>query len=103
MLLVGYSWSAGACPGSTSRYLPAVMSITPKQNGLPIPSSSGRVVGATGADVRRQHDVMPKMIEAVLFDLDETITDRSASLAKYAGLFHTAFAGCIGRIDVGEI
>ena len=43
------------------------------------------------------------MIEAVLFDLDETMTDRSASLAKYAALFHSAFAKHIGPVDVGDV
>lgn len=46
---------------------------------------------------------MPQMIEAVLFDLDETMTDRGASLAKYAALFHRTFAGRISPIDVAEI
>ena len=46
---------------------------------------------------------MPQMIDAVLFDLDETITDRSASLAKYAALFHRAFAGSLNPIPVEQI
>jgi putative hydrolase of the HAD superfamily len=48
-------------------------------------------------------DVMPQMIDAVLFDLDETITDRSASLARYAALFHREFAGYLHPIDVKKI
>jgi len=47
--------------------------------------------------------VMPPMIEAVLFDLDETLTDRGASLAKYAALFHREFAGLIGPMNLREI
>ena len=43
------------------------------------------------------------MIEAVLFDLDETMTDRGASLAKYAAQFHGEFAGGIGPMDVADI
>jgi FMN phosphatase YigB (HAD superfamily) len=43
------------------------------------------------------------MIEAVLFDLDETLTDRAASLSKYAALFHREFAGLIGAVSVEEI
>jgi putative hydrolase of the HAD superfamily len=43
------------------------------------------------------------MIETVLFDLDETMTDRSASLAKYAALFHRAFAGILNPIPVAQI
>jgi putative hydrolase of the HAD superfamily len=43
------------------------------------------------------------MIDAVLFDLDETMTDRSASLAKYAALFHREFAGVLGPIPVEQI
>lgn len=45
---------------------------------------------------------MPPMIKAVLFDLDQTLTDRGASLAKYAALFHRAFAGQISPTNVGE-
>ena len=48
-------------------------------------------------------NVCRRMIDAVLFDLDETITDRSASLAKYAALFHRAFAGFLGPIPVEQI
>jgi FMN phosphatase YigB (HAD superfamily) len=33
------------------------------------------------------------MIDAVLFDLDETLTDRSVSMSRYAALFHRDFAG----------
>jgi putative hydrolase of the HAD superfamily len=43
------------------------------------------------------------MIDAVLFDLDETMTDRSASVAKYAALFHRAFAGFLGPMTVEQI
>ena len=43
------------------------------------------------------------MIEAVLFDLDETLTNRRASVAKYAGLFHGAFAEHISPMEVAEI
>jgi FMN phosphatase YigB (HAD superfamily) len=47
--------------------------------------------------------VMPQMIDAVLFDLDETITDRSASLAKYAALFHREFSGFLNPMVVEQI
>lgn len=46
---------------------------------------------------------MARLIESVLFDLDETLTDRRASLARYAALFHGAFAGRMRPTDVGEI
>ena len=46
---------------------------------------------------------MPQMIDTVLFDLDETMTDRSASLASYASLFHRAFAELLGPISVEQI
>ena len=43
------------------------------------------------------------MIDAVLFDLDETMTDRSASVAKYAALFHREFGGLLGPTTVEQI
>ena len=43
------------------------------------------------------------MIDAVLFDLDETMTDRSASVAKYAALFHRTFAEFLRPMPVKEI
>jgi putative hydrolase of the HAD superfamily len=43
------------------------------------------------------------MIKAVLFDLDQTLTDRTASLSKYAALFHREFAGLLGTVTVREI
>jgi putative hydrolase of the HAD superfamily len=43
------------------------------------------------------------MIKAVLFDLDDTLTDRVASLSKYAALFHREFAGLLGAVTVREI
>ena len=46
---------------------------------------------------------MPSRIEAVLFDLDETLTDRAASLAKYAALFHREFVGLLGAVSVGDV
>ncbi len=46
---------------------------------------------------------MPSTIKAVLFDLDDTLTDRTASLSKYAALFHREFAGLLGTVTVREI
>src|SRR6185436_14386029 len=46
---------------------------------------------------------MPQVIAAVLFDLDETLTDRPASLEKYAEVFYRAFAGSLGPIPVEQI
>ena len=46
---------------------------------------------------------MPQMIDTVLFDLDETITDRSASLAKYAALFHREFSGLLNAMAAEQI
>ena len=43
------------------------------------------------------------MIKAVLFDLDHTLTDRTASLSKYAALFHREFADLLGTVTVREI
>jgi putative hydrolase of the HAD superfamily len=43
------------------------------------------------------------MIKAVLFDLDDTLTDRTASLSKYAALFHREFAELLGTVTVREI
>jgi putative hydrolase of the HAD superfamily len=43
------------------------------------------------------------MIKAVLFDLDDTLTDRMASLSKYAALFHREFAWLLGTVTVREI
>jgi len=43
------------------------------------------------------------MIKAVLFDLDDTLTDRIASLSKYAALFHHEFADLLGAVTVREI
>lgn len=43
------------------------------------------------------------MIDAVIFDLDETMMDRSASLAKYAAVFQQAFAAQMGKIGVDDI
>jgi putative hydrolase of the HAD superfamily len=43
------------------------------------------------------------MIDAVLFDLDETLTDRSASIARYAALFHRDFAGYLRGVSVAEV
>jgi putative hydrolase of the HAD superfamily len=43
------------------------------------------------------------MIKAVLFDLDDTLTDRAASLSKYAAHFHREFAGLLGATTVREI
>ena len=36
------------------------------------------------------------MIDAVIFDLDETLTDRSASMARYAARFHRDLSGQLG-------
>jgi hypothetical protein len=38
---------------------------------------------ASGAASGSRIQVMPSMINAVLFDLDDTLTDRAASLSKY--------------------
>ena len=46
---------------------------------------------------------MPLMIKAVLFDLDDTLTNRAASLSKYAALFHREFAGLLGTVTGREI
>ena len=46
---------------------------------------------------------MSSMINAVLFDLDDTLTDRAASLSKYAALFHREFAGLLGMAPGREI
>ncbi len=43
------------------------------------------------------------MVDAVLFDLDETLTDRSASMARYAALFHRDFIGHLRGVSVTEI
>jgi len=43
------------------------------------------------------------MIDAVLFDLDETLTDRSASMSRYAALFHRDFAGRLRGVSVAEV
>lgn len=43
------------------------------------------------------------MIKAVLFDLDDTLTDRTASLSKYTALFHREFAGFLGTMAAREI
>jgi len=43
------------------------------------------------------------MIDAVLFDLDETLTDRSASMSRYAALFHRDFACHLRRVSVAEV
>jgi putative hydrolase of the HAD superfamily len=43
------------------------------------------------------------LIKAVLFDLDDTLTDRTASLSKYAALFHREFAGLLSKAPVREI
>jgi len=43
------------------------------------------------------------MIDAVLFDLDETLTDRSASMSLYASRFHRDFAGHLGDVSVTAI
>jgi FMN phosphatase YigB (HAD superfamily) len=43
------------------------------------------------------------MIKAVLFDLDDTLTDRPASLSKYAALFHSEFARLLDEATTGEI
>ena len=42
-------------------------------------------------------------IRTVLFDLDETLTDRTASLSRYAALFHGEFAQRLGPVSVREI
>jgi putative hydrolase of the HAD superfamily len=42
-------------------------------------------------------------IKAILFDLDDTLTDRTASLSKYAALFHREFAGLLGMVTGREI
>jgi putative hydrolase of the HAD superfamily len=46
---------------------------------------------------------MSSMIKAILFDLDDTLTDRTASLSKYAALFHREFAELLGTVTVREI
>lgn len=43
------------------------------------------------------------MIDAVLFDLDETLTDRSASMSRYAALFHRDFAGHLRGVGVAAV
>ena len=43
------------------------------------------------------------MIEAVLFDLDETLTDRSASIRGYAAVFSDDFASSLDRGNVTEV
>jgi putative hydrolase of the HAD superfamily len=43
------------------------------------------------------------MIEAVLFDLDETLVDRAASMLKYAALFHRDFGDYLPGVSVGEV
>jgi putative hydrolase of the HAD superfamily len=43
------------------------------------------------------------MIKAVLFDLDDTLTDRQASLSKYSALFHREFAELLDAVTVKEI
>jgi putative hydrolase of the HAD superfamily len=43
------------------------------------------------------------MIDAVIFDLDETLTDRSASMARYAALFHRDFIDYLRGVSVAEI
>jgi len=43
------------------------------------------------------------MIDAVLFDLDETLTDRSASISRYAALFHRDFAGHLPDVSAAEV
>src|SRR5262245_18651140 len=42
-------------------------------------------------------------IKAILFDLDDTLTDRTASLSKYAALFHREFAGLLGTVTGREV
>lgn len=46
---------------------------------------------------------IPTMIEAVLFDLDETLVDRMASMSKYAALFHRDFAGHLRGVSVAAV
>ena len=43
------------------------------------------------------------MIDVVLFDLDETLTDRSASMSRYAALFHWDFADHLRGVSVAEV
>src|SRR5437867_10694749 len=47
--------------------------------------------------------VIPTMIDAVLFDLDETLIDRTASVSRYAALFHRAFAGHLRGASVADV
>ncbi len=43
------------------------------------------------------------MTDALIFDLDETITDRTASLTSYAGLFHRDFSECLEPTSIQQI
>jgi putative hydrolase of the HAD superfamily len=43
------------------------------------------------------------MVDAVLFDLDETLVDRAASMSRYAALFHRDFARHLRGITVAEV
>ena len=43
------------------------------------------------------------MIDAILFDLDETLVDRTASVSRYAALFHRDFAGHLRGASVADV
>ena len=68
--------------------------------------SNFAVERTAGSHSRRDHRVTVRrrpMIDAVLFDLDETLTDRSASMSRYASLFHRDFASHLRRVSVAEV
>jgi putative hydrolase of the HAD superfamily len=43
------------------------------------------------------------MRKAALFDLDDTLTDRRASIARYARRFHVDFLSDLEAVDVAKI
>lgn len=43
------------------------------------------------------------MVEAILFDLDETLTDRLASISRYAALFYRDFGTHLLDVSLGDI
>jgi putative hydrolase of the HAD superfamily len=45
----------------------------------------------------------PGQARAVLFDLDDTLTDRPASLRRFAGAFAQAYRGRLRDVDVDEL
>lgn len=58
---------------------------------------------AADGPIRWRKTAVRPDVSAVLFDLDETLTDRASSIASYAVRLFRDFADCCGDIDISRV